>query len=79
MTYKIDTNLWDCLLAQALRDEIAKKWAESLQMARSRYTDKSRFEIYWEEEIDQLADFQLQVISQHQARWEGKNIHGTWQ
>lgn len=78
MIYKIETNDWDCLMAKAFRNEMARKWAESLQMASSPFSDKSSFEIYWAEEIDQLADFQLQVIRQYRERWERKSMYGTW-
>lgn len=78
MKYEIETNLSEHLLAKAIRNEMERRWQESLQMASSRFSDKSNFEIYWSEEIDKLADFQLQIISQHQARWEGKNLYGTW-
>lgn len=78
MTYKIETNLHEHLLAKALRNEMAKKWEESLMMAHSTVVDRSSFNVYWEEEIDELADFQLQIMSQHQRRWEGKNLYGTW-
>lgn len=70
MRYEIETNCWGFLLAKALRDEIAKKWEESLMMSNSKLVDKSRFDVYWEEEIDKLADFQLQVMRQYQERWK---------
>lgn len=80
MRYEIETNCKDCLLAQALRDEMAKKWEESLEMANATNVDRSRFIVYWAEEIDQLADFQLQVIRQYQSRWRtGMTMYGTWQ
>ena len=77
MRYTIETRNWDFLLAKALRDEMATKWAESLQMANSKLVDKSRFDVYWDEAIDKLADFQLQLMRQHQERWES-NMYGTW-
>ena len=78
MRYEIETNNWECLLAQALRDEIAKKWEESLRIARSKFIDK-RLNVYWEEEIDQLADFQLQVISQYQQRCgDSRGMYLSW-
>lgn len=77
MRYEIETNNWDCLLAKALRNEMAKKWEESLQMANSKLVDRSKFDVYWDEEIDKLADFQLQLMRQHQERWE-YILSGTW-
>lgn len=77
MRYTIETYNREHLLAKALRDEMAIKWSESLQMANSKYVDKSRFDVYWEEEIDKLADFQLQLMTQHQERWE-RNLYSTW-
>lgn len=80
MRYEIETNNRECLLAKALRDEMAKKWEESLIMAHSTLVDRSSFNVYWEEEIDQLADFQLQVISQYLQRWRGRRaMYGTWE
>lgn len=78
MTYTIETNLSEHLLARAIKDEMAKKWEESLMMSHSTLVDRSSFNVYWEEEIDKLADFQLQIMSQHQTRWEVKNLYGTW-
>lgn len=78
MKYEIETNHRDFLLAKAIRNEMARKWEESLQMASSPFSVKSRNEVYWEKEIDQLADFQLQIISQHKRRWQGADLYGTW-
>lgn len=78
MKYEIETKLHEHLLARALRNEMAKRWEESLMMAHTTVVDRSSFNVYWEEEIDELADFQLQLMSQHQRRWESKNLYGTW-
>ena len=78
MKYEIETNNWDCLMAKAFRNEMARKWDESLQMANAQNIDKSDFDVYWEEALDNLADFQLQVIRQYRERWDRKSMYGTW-